>query len=112
MGHIEFILANRKKAQAASPSASPSNNTYDLPGFHRTDKNASDTEIQKKEYNFTLRQIQDLKTKKNSQRGEVRKETAAKIKGLQAHLNNLLGRIGAYNDDEAKHGFKEEDHGF
>jgi hypothetical protein len=115
MGHIQFILDSRKKAQAVAlsvPSAS-ADQMPDLPGLHRREKlKANNLSAKKKEYTLALRNLQTLNKKINSLKGEKRKDARHQIDGWKAHMTKLLTEIGTYTRSETVHGFKEDGDAF
>jgi len=113
MSYVQLILNKRRKAQTATPSASPSVIEIDLPGLHRREnyKNTAEKE-QKKEYNRLLHDCQALNKVVNRKKGEEKKETRAQINRHKAAMKSLLGKIGMYTPSEEAMGFKEDGDGF
>ena len=115
MGHIQFILDSRKKAQAEAlsvPSAG-ADQLPDLPGLHRRQKlRANNLSAKKKEYNLALRNLQLLNKKINSLKGEKKKDSRHQIEAWKAHMAKLLTEIGTYTRSETVHGFKEDGDAF
>ena len=108
MGHVQFILEARKKAQTATPSAPTTTGDFDLPGFHRTEKMRSDLLVTRKvEYNFTLKQISNLRKKLKSQKGKAKEKTKQHMSNIREHMATLLSGIGTYSNEEKDYGFSE-----
>ncbi len=115
MGHIQFILDSRKKAQMVSTSATTTgaDQLPNLPGLHRREKlQAINITAQKREYNLALRYLQALNKKLSSLKGEKKKDAHHQIAAWKAHMAKLLTEIGTYTTSETVHGFKEDGDAF
>jgi len=108
MGHVQFILDNRKKAQTATPSAPTTTGDFDLPGFHRTENMRLDLiATRKAEYNLTLKQLRDLAKILKSKKGTEKEEARQHMADIREHMKTLLSGIGTYSNEEKIYGFSE-----
>ncbi len=116
MGHVQFILENRKKHVQAEIPPAPIRSVIlpqGLPGINRRERQLKlNKTALKRQYNEALVGLRNLNKTRKSMRREKKREMTARIAGLKGRMSDLLEGIGVYTPEEKLHGFREDNDGF